>query len=253
MLRTIRKGAWWALSPFAVGTALVARHSGRAVLSGPFEGMRYPAGFVPRLLFSGPYQVGSFELELQPAIERAIGTAPELVVNVGCAEGYYAVGLAIRLPWARTVAFELDPALREAAAALARLHGVDARLELRGLCTPAELAALGPRAAAADTFVLMDCEGAVAELADPNAVPWLAGARLLIELHPASHADIRERLERRFEPTHELELIGSQVRRASTFDGVLRPIRGLRRIDRELLVAEFRDGPQDWLLARPRS
>ena len=78
MLRTIRKGAWWALSPFAVGTALVARHSGRAVLSGPFEGMRYPAGFVPRLLFSGPYQVGSFELELQPAIERAIGTAPEL-------------------------------------------------------------------------------------------------------------------------------------------------------------------------------
>ena len=65
----------------------------------------------------------------------------------------------------------------------------------------------------------MDCEGAEAELADPEAVPWLAGARLLIELHPAIHADIRERLERRFEPTHELELIGSQVRRASTFDG----------------------------------
>ena len=252
MLRTIRKGAWWVLSPFALGTALVARHSGRAVLSGPFEGMRYPAAFVPRLLFSGPYQVGSFELELQPAIERAIGGAPELIVNVGCAEGYYAVGLATRLPWAQTVAFELDPTLREAAAQLARLNGVDARLELRGLCTAGELTALASRAAA-DTFVLMDCEGAEAELADPAAVPWLAGAQLLIELHPAIHPDIRERLERRFEPTHELELIGSQVRRASTFDGVLRPIRGLRRIDRELLVAEFRDGPQDWLLATPRS
>jgi hypothetical protein len=33
----------------------------------------------------------------------------------------------------------------------------------------------------------------------------------------------------------------------------LRPIRGMRRIDRERLVAEFRDGSQDWLRATPRA
>jgi len=248
-----RKALWWAASPFALGTALVARHSGRRVLAGPFAGMRYPASFVPRLLFGGPYQVGSYELELHPVFERVIGDAPELIVEVGGAEGYYAVGLARRLPWARVVAFELDPDLRAAATRLARLNEVQPRIELRGLCTAGELAALGPRAAEATTFVLMDCEGAEAELADPQAVPWLRDARLLIELHPTVDPDGAARFEQRFGTTHELEWIESELRRASDFGGVLGPVRGLRRIDRELLVAEFRDGPQRWLLATPRS
>ena len=58
--------------------------------------------------------------------------------------------------------------------------------------------------------------------------------------------------ELRLEPSLEVERIPSQVRRASDFDPQLRPIGGLRRIDRELLVAEFRDGPQEWLWATPR-
>ena len=47
--------------------------------------------------------------------------------------------------------------------------------------------------------------------------------------------------------------MGTEIRGASQFDAKLRPIRGLRRIDRELIVAEFRDGPQDWLVATPRA
>jgi hypothetical protein len=248
-MRTIRKFIWWLLSPFAWGSALVARHARCRVLSGPFAGLRYPPSFVCRLLFHGPYQVGSFELELHPAIERIVTAGPATVVNVGAAEGYYAVGLAVRLPRARVVGFELDPALRAAAARLAALNGVGERIELRGLCTESELAAL---AADEPTCVIMDCEGAEAALADPDAVPWLARATLLIELHPAADAGIRSTLEARFADSHALEPIASRIRRASEFDRWLQPIRGLRRIDRELLVAEFRDGSQDWLLAIPR-
>jgi hypothetical protein len=248
-----RKLAWWALSPFAYGTTLVARHSRCRVLAGPFTGLRYPPSFVPRLLFHGPYQVGSFELELHPAIERIVADAPETIVNVGAAEGYYAAGMALRLPEAEVIAFELDPGLRQAAARLAALNGVAGRLELRGLCTAAELADLEPRVGAGPVAVIMDCEGAEATLADPEAVPWLVRASLLVELHPAAEAGIRETLEHRLAPTHELELIAGTTRRASQFDSRLQPIRGLRRIDRELLVAEFRDGSQDWLFAAPRS
>jgi hypothetical protein len=74
----------------------------------------------------------------------------------------------------------------------------------------------------------------------------------LIELHPAAAPGIEEQLRGRLADTHELELIGFEPRRASLFDAVLGPLRGLRRIDRELLVAEYRDGSQDWLWARPR-
>lgn len=219
------------------------------MLTGPFAGLRYPAGFVPRMLFGGPYQVGSFELELHPAIEALVAGAPETVVNVGSAEGYYAVGLALRMPAARIVGFELDPRLRGAAAKLAERNGVADRVDLRGLCTAAELAAL---TLPPGTAVIMDCEGAEAELADPEAVPWLADASVLAELHPAVDPEIGDRLERRFEASHDVERIPSQIRRASDFDAQLRRIGGLRRIDRELLVAEFRDGPQEWLWATPR-
>jgi hypothetical protein len=222
------------------------------VLAGPFAGLRYPPSFVPRLLFHGPYQVGSFELELHPAIERIVAAAPEVIVNVGCAEGYYAVGLATRLPAAQVIAYELDPELGEAAARLASLNGVGERVELRGLCTVDELASLESRLADRSVCVVMDCEGAEATLADPEAVPWQAGASLLVELHPAADGEIAAKLERRFAPTHETELVASRTRRASEFDAQLRPIRGLRRIDRELLVAEFRDGSQDWLVATAR-
>ena len=75
--------------------------------------------------------------------------------------------------------------------------------------------------------------------------------RSLIELHPAAEPGVRELLEERLVTSHEVEAISSQTRRASRFDAQLRPIRGLRRIDRELLVAEFRDGVQDWLFAVP--
>jgi hypothetical protein len=222
------------------------------VLAGPFAGLRYPASFVPRLLFHGPYQVGSFELELHPAIERIVAARPEVIVNIGCAEGYYAVGLATRLPAAHVTAYEVDPELREAAARLASLNGVGDRVELRGLCTVDELASLEPHLTGRTVCAVIDCEGAEAILADPAAVPWQARASLLVELHPAADGEIAAKLERRFAPSHAIELVASQTRRASEFDAELRPIRGLRRIDRELLVAEFRDGSQDWLVATAR-
>ena len=83
------------------------------VLSGPFKGMRYPlrssgqGGLLPKLL-------GTYERELSPAIERLISDRPTLVVNVGAAEGYYAVGLALRAPQAQVIAFEMERPLHGA-------------------------------------------------------------------------------------------------------------------------------------------
>src|SRR5271170_382684 len=67
------------------------------VRNGPFAGMRYarplPEGsiFFPKLL-------GSYEAELQAHFERVIGTDYSAIVDVGCADGYFAVGLAMRMP-----------------------------------------------------------------------------------------------------------------------------------------------------------
>src|SRR5689334_17519514 len=74
----------------------LARRIGRRlnwiVDCGPFVGMRYlRSACCERIL---PKLLGSYEEELWPALRRLAALPIPAVVNVGCAEGYYAVGLA---------------------------------------------------------------------------------------------------------------------------------------------------------------
>src|SRR5947209_15685441 len=104
--------------PHQAGTAAIAAMSerllnffaanvGLVVQNGPFTGMQYVERSIGSSLM--PKLLGSYEANLQPVIEEIIRRAPATIVNVGCGEGYYAVGLARRLPHARVYAFEADP------------------------------------------------------------------------------------------------------------------------------------------------
>ena len=53
--------------------------------------------------------LGQYETVFHDPIERAIAESPRLIVNVGCADGYYAVGLALRAAGAHVLAHDLAP------------------------------------------------------------------------------------------------------------------------------------------------
>src|SRR5687767_8100107 len=62
---------------------------GSRIWNGPFKGMEYvdaqtEGALIPRLL-------GTYECELHPHLERLAGEGLDCVIDVGCAEGYYAV------------------------------------------------------------------------------------------------------------------------------------------------------------------
>ena len=66
------------------------------VLNGPFRGMKYLSraycsAVLPKLL-------GTYECELIPAIDRLARSDADRIVDIGAAEGYYAVGLALKVP-----------------------------------------------------------------------------------------------------------------------------------------------------------
>lgn len=84
----------------------VERRSDRRVWAGPFAGMLYVdhaigSRYLPKL-------IGSYERELRKVIEEIYELRPELVINVGAEESYYAVGLARRLGYGQVVAFEME-------------------------------------------------------------------------------------------------------------------------------------------------
>jgi protein-L-isoaspartate O-methyltransferase len=47
-----------------------------------------------------PRLIGTYEDELHPHLAEALAADPEVILDIGCAEGYYAAGLARLAPGA---------------------------------------------------------------------------------------------------------------------------------------------------------
>jgi hypothetical protein len=174
----------------------LARRYGRRVLAGPFAGMAYVGEAVGSELL--PKLLGTYELELHFVLEALLRRPWERVINVGCGEGYYAVGLALRLPAATVHAFDTDATARRLGAELAALNGVSNRLRLAAACPPSCLHRLAGR----NALLLCDCEGDEWELLRPDAVPTLARCTMLVELHEFLRPGVTRELLRRFAGTH---------------------------------------------------
>ena len=220
----------------------LAKRNGGEVLSGPFAGMDYSVKAAEgarsaRLL-------GCYEAALAPVIEEIVASAPEVILDIGCAEGYYAVGLARRLTQARILARDESPLARDLCQALARLNGVADRVEVGGLVTHAEF----DMALTRDTVVICDIEGAEIDLLDPAAAPGLLNARILVECHDCMTPGIAATLTARFTPSHHVRRLDRILDTT-----VLPPwMDDLSDLDRLLAFWEWRTGPTPWLWMIPK-
>lgn len=211
---------------------------GNLVPQGPFAGLALlPYGVGSAL---APKLVGSYEAELHPVFERIFRQKYRRVVDIGCAEGYYAVGLALRLPEAEVWAFDLNPDALKATAHLALLNRVHRRLRLEIECDHKRLNEL----CAPGTLVVCDIEGAEQELFDPALAPNLRLADLLVEVHPSgTGADRLDVMCRRFESTHASKVISSHERLPAEYPELLRH---LAPKDAAIALREFRP-PMHWV------
>src|SRR5215218_7302739 len=75
-----------------------ADEHGVVVRSGPFAGTAYSRDLLVDSGDAVAKLVGTYEMELHPVVEAWISEPPRRLVNVGAAEGFYAVGFARVLP-----------------------------------------------------------------------------------------------------------------------------------------------------------
>jgi hypothetical protein len=205
------------------------------VAGGPFAGMRYPTRPLVTALL--PKLAGTYELELQPAIEEMLARVPDRLIDVGSADGYYAVGTARRgVP---VVAFESRRSGRYLCSRLAGCNGV--RVEQR---RRASAAALEHALAVDHPALICDIDGGERSLLDPAAVPALRRTHAIVETHDEWDAGVTDELTRRFEPTHVVERIDWSGARP-------RALAGLTLDDAQLAVREPRRA-QSWLVLTPR-
>jgi len=182
------------------------------VIKGPFEGMKYPslraAGsvLVPKL-------IGTYEIELTPYIIK-IKKSYSIILNIGSAEGYYAVGLALRSPGSRIVAFDIDEKARELLAQMIRTNNVQGKVSIAGLCHPRMI---GEFANKKRGLVISDCEGCELDLFNTLTVRKLRDFDFLIETHDSLDVNITRILTNRFRKTHGIHLIKGRKRSVKDF------------------------------------
>jgi hypothetical protein len=193
------------------------------VLSGNFAGMRYVAESVGSQLY--PKLLGTYEAELAPIVKALTEKRFDTIVDVGAAEGYYAVGLAILNCRARVVAFEAASEGMQLIREMALANGVLDRITIKGFCTPQALAASVNNGA--NCLIVMDVEGYEDELIDLATCPGVAKAHLLIELHDFVSEELGDRIAERLAGTHRIAEIREQRRTMNDFPIAISALRRL--------------------------
>jgi hypothetical protein len=218
--------------------------TGGTVAAGPFVGMKFTVGesegcFLPKLL-------GCYEAELHQhwaALRR--DRKYVTIIDIGAAEGYYAVGLARMFPEATVVARDTNatsqPMLRE----LARMNGVADRVDVGGLFGHADFAPYANQ----PVLVLCDIEGAEKDLLDPAKAPELERFDIVAEVHEGMDPTLPSLLSGRFGKTHDIIGVRDLPRT------VIFPPRYQPRdsIDRLVSMWEFRSSPTPWLVMRAKA
>lgn len=226
----------------AATAAELNRILGNRIMTGPFAGMIYTEDAIcsekwPKLL-------GTYELELAELMEELLGKGFSRLIDVGCAEGYYAIGFARRCRNIRVLA--IDP-LREAGRRLRRLASANEvldQIEFRRWVSIRALDSLVDDS----TLIVMDCEGVEIGLLNPDKQKRLHLAEIVVEVHDFARPGMTEELTARFRRTHDHRVIEQQGRNPERYPCLA----SLDKKSQKKLLDERRPRNLRWLHLIPR-
>ena len=219
---------------------------GYRVMTGPFAGMlvgkysKWDDGN------AGSKLAGSYEFELRGTIEKIKRRKPDTIVNVGSAEGYYAVGFGRIFPEAMVYAMDIDNDSLDQCEHNARINGLRKLTTVIGKPAPQDLQLGEGR-----HLFFVDCEGDELALLDPELCPLLRESDIVVECHDFFYSEdnaISGKLMERFSNTHEVELITPEIPYPGDY-----PLPGLPIGTVLLAITEKRPLPTVWLACWTRN
>lgn len=223
---------------------LLARE-GMVVTQGPLAGLDFierssEGCHVAKLL-------GCYEQPLQPYIDTALSTGYAKILNIGCAEGYYAVGFAKASSSLISLAFDTNEKAQAACRLLAEKNGVSERVQVSGLFQHEDFAKYENE----NVLVFCDIEGAEKGLLNPALAPALRKFDIIVESHECLCPGITQELISRFEESHVIELV--QDNGSRQIDEPPGWFMQLSHLDQLLATWEWRSGPTPWLVMYAKS
>jgi hypothetical protein len=219
------------------------------VANGPFRGLRYPAAeSVCSSLY--PKLLGCYERELADIVEKICLMPYSEIIDIGCAEGYYANGFALRHRQAIVYAFDSDAKARKLCGQMAALNEVADRVRILEGCSADLLRRIPLRGRA---LLFSDCEGCELSLFTDDVVGGLRSHDFLIETHDFLRIEISTILEATFR-RHGFHVTRiksvDDIEKARTYD--VPELRECTLMERFQILAEGRPRIMEWLWCTPQ-
>lgn len=221
----------------------ISKRTDGRVVQGPFTGMKilnqakWGDGDI------GGKLLGTYESELFPSIEKSIKMNPDVVVNVGCAEGYFGIGIGMRTN-ARTILVDIEADVLKNAEDNALANSFT-NFELSTESSKESLKKFLQKGL--NPFLFMDCEGYEFDLLSIDDVPELKNTIIIVESHDCFRPGLTEILKERFVSTHNVEIISQGNK--NPYHPIIADFDDAKKL---LLTCEFRPSTMNWLFMTPK-
>ena len=191
-----------------------------------------------------PRLLGTYESELHPYLRMFAERDLDDIIVIGCAEGYYAVGLALLVPGAKVYAYDREQAAQLACKTLVAKNAVEERVFIGGEFKPEGFEAF----AGHRVLILIDTEGAEDDILQPSLSPSLSSMSIIVETHDFYRPGVLSRIVERFQATHDVKRVDQLPK------NYILPawFQSLPHLDQLLAVWEWRARPTPWLVMTPK-
>ena len=217
------------------------------VLSGPFSGLKYKKSrsIGSKLL---PKLIGTYEECLHVVLYELSLLKYHNIINIGCGEGYYTLGLAKLFPEAKIKAYDSNPEAISLANENVILNGLENNIVLfneqfsEGHITKERVKGRN--------LIFCDAEGSENKIFSSYNIPFLKDADLIIELHDFLVLGTKEKLRTLFSKTHLVEIV-SQKLIGTPLSSYLQKDKCMQKTI--VNIDEGRPEPMEWLVLRSKN
>ena len=219
------------------------------VLNGPFRGLKYPE-FKSRSSSLYSKLIGSYEMELHHVIKQMINEEFDQIINMGCAEGYYAVGLAISLPNVDIYAYDIDSEARKLTLEMASINGVSDRVFVKKKIESSSFKKID---FTKKTLIISDIEGYERFIFIPSVVQYLKNCFLIIETHDWVDIHISSNIENVFKASHNIKSIQSVGDNIKAKTYKFNELKDVDLLTKYRIFEEGRRFIDEWLIMSPKN
>jgi hypothetical protein len=190
---------------------------------------------------------GFYEREVLDTLEAI--DKRDVFINLGAADGYYAVGMIIADKAAVSYAYEIDEKSRDTLSNNAKLNNVTERIVIRGEASN-DFYRDFQQSELDDSIILCDIEGEEFAVFTTETLYHLKSAIIIIEIHDwvfPNKTELLANLISNAEGTHRIEILKMSERDLTPFA----ELSELSDDDRWVICSEGRPKIMSWLLLTP--